>query len=167
MMLPLEANEIADIDTSTPKSERFWSYIPILGWTLANIMWGERTRPIVNKIERQLESRSQPDSGLWGASETKIALAQFVCKVAAEEMGWPNAYFIPDDPAGVVFWAHDDGLDVESAVIEIERHLGIELEDRDVISWFNMTLGEVVELLWVRHQSVHNQEGVWPPPPDY
>ena len=165
MIQPLEAPEIARIDSSVTKAERFWGHIPILGWALSNTMWGERTWPIVEKIERQLKSRSEPESGLWGESAAKIALARYVCKVAAEEMGWPNDYFIPDDPVGVVFWAHEDGLDVESAVMEIEEHLGITLDDAEVETWFNQTLGEVVESLWVRQQAVHNQENVWPPAP--
>jgi len=165
MIQPLEAHEIADIDTSATKAERFWNHIPLLGWTLANVMWGERTGPIVKKIERQLKSRSELESALWGVSAAKIALARFVCKVAAEEMGWPNDYFIPDDPAGVVFWAHEDGLDVEAAVMEIEEHLDIKLEDAEVEAWFNQTLGEVVDFLWQRQQAVQNQENVWPPAP--
>ena len=165
MIQPLEAQEIAHIDSSVTKAERFWRHIPILGWTLASMMWGERTRPIVKKIENQLKSRSEPESGLWGANAAKITLARYVCKVAAEAMDWPNDYFIPDDPAGVVFWAHDDGLDVEIAVMEIEEHLGIKLENAEVEVWFNQTLGEVVEFLWGRQQAVHNQDNVWPPAP--
>ena len=80
-------------------------------------------------------------------------------------MGWPNAYFIPDDPASIVFWAHEDGLDVESAVMEIEEHLGIIITDAEVNAWFSQTLGEVVEFLWIRQQEVHNQDNVWPPAP--
>ena len=154
MIQPLEAKEIADIDSSATKAEQFWRCIPILGWIIASTMWGERTRHIVRKIESQLKARFEPDSALWGNSSAKIALARFVCKIAAEEMGWPNDYFIPDDPAGVVFWAHEDGLDVESAVMEIEEHLGIQLEDTEVEAWFHQTLGDVIEFLWVRQQAV-------------
>ena len=160
MTHPLEAKEIAKIDSSATKAEMFWRYIPFLGWMLASGMWSERTRPIVEKIEHQLKNRSEPEGRLWGASAAKEALAHFVCKVAAKAMGWPNPYFIPEDPAGVVFWAHQDGLDVESAVMEIEEHLGIELEDEEIEAWFNQTLGEVVEFLWLRQQAAHNQENV-------
>ena len=165
MIQPLEAQEIAHIDSSVTKAERFWRHIPILGWMIASRMWGDRTRPIVKKIECQLKSRSEPESGLWGESAAKIALARFVCHVAAEEMGWPNDHFIPEDPAGIVFWAHDDGLDVTFAVTKIEDHLGIKLEDAAVEAWFHQTLGEVVEFVWVRQQAAHNQENVWPPAP--
>ena len=160
MILPLEAKEISDIDASATKAEQFWNHIPLLGWTLAKIMWGERTYPIVKKIKCQLKSRCEPEGALWGANAAKIELARFVCRVAAEEMGWPNDYFIPDDPASIVFWAHEDGLDVTFAVMEIEHHLDIKLENAEVEAWFDQTLGEVVEFLWVRQQAVHNQDNV-------
>ena len=160
MFQPLEAKEIADIDSSATKAESLWKRVPILGWTIADMMWVERTRPIVNKIEDQLKARPKPDNAIWGDNAAKVALAHFVCKIAAEEMGWPNDHLIPDDPAGVVFWAHEDGLDVESAVLEIEQRLSIKLEDAEVEAWFCQTLGEVIESLWVRQQTVLDALGM-------
>lgn len=165
MLQPLEAKEIADIDASATKVERLWKRVPVLGWTIAGMMWVERTRPIVKKIEGQLKARPKPDNAIWGDNAAKVALAHSVCKIAAEEMGWPNDHFVPDDPAGVVFWAHEDGLDVESAVLEIEQGLGIRLKDAEVEAWFYQTLGEVIESLWVRQQAVLDPPGIWPPPP--
>ena len=165
MLQPLEAKEIADIDSSATQAERLWKRVPVLGWVIAGMMWSKRTHPIVKKIEGQLKARPQPDTAIWGNNAAKVVLAHSVCKVVAEEMGWPNSYFIPDDPAGVVFWAHEDGLDVESAVLEIEQCLEIRLEDAEVEAWFSQTLGEVIESLWVRQQTVLDAPGVWPPPP--
>lgn len=159
MLQPLEAKEIAAIDSSATTAERLWKYIPILGWIIGSVMWSKRTRPIVKKIEGQLKARPEPDDALWGGNAAKINLARSVCKIAAEEMGWPNDYFIPDDPAGVVFWAHEDGLDVESAVLEIEQCMEIKLEVAEVEAWFYQTLGEVVEFLWARQQTVPDAPG--------
>lgn len=165
MTQPLEAQEIKEIDAAATNAEKCWERIPILGWAIADMMWGKRTRPIAEKIERQLKDRSEPVSAVWGESAAGIALPRCICRVAAQEMGWPNDYFIPEDPAKIVFWAHNDGLDVESAVMEIEEHLDIKLEDAEVEAWFNQTLGEVVDFLWVRQQETHNLENVWPPAP--
>jgi hypothetical protein len=75
-------------------------------------------------------------------------------------MGWPNDYFIPDDPAGGIFWAHEDGLDLESAVMDIEVYLEIHLEDAEIHTWFHQTLGEVVNFLWTRQQSAYNLDNI-------
>ena len=165
MLQPLEAKEIPDIDASATKAERLWKHLPVLGWIVGARMWSERTRPIRKKIEDQLKARPKPDNAIWADNAAKLALAHSVCKIAAEEMGWLNDHFIPDDPAGVVFWAHEDGLDVECAVLEIEQCLGIKLEDAEVEAWFYQILGEVIEFLWVRQQTFLDATGTWPPPP--
>ena len=165
MIQSLEATEIAEINTSATKAERFWRRIPVLGWGIANILWAERTRPIVEKIERQLKSRPEPDSSLWGVDAAKVTLAHSVCRIVADEMSWPNARFVPDDPADVLLWAHQDGLDVEAAIMELEHYLGIKLEEAEVEAWFSRTWGEVIEFLWIRQQALHPQANVWPPAP--
>lgn len=103
MMQPLEAKEIAEMDAAATKGDRFWCRIPILGWGIADMLWVERTRPIVEKIERQLKKRPEPESAVRGASAAKIALACSVCRIIADEMSWPNAYFVPEDPAAAIF----------------------------------------------------------------
>ncbi len=164
MIKPLEDEQIAAVDASATKAERFWMYVPILGWAFAQFLWNERTRPIVKNIKHQLQSRAKPEPLVWGENAERVSLAQYVCAVAKKEMGWPNDYFIPNDPAGIVFWAHDDGLDVEAAVTDIEKHLGIKLNNDEVEAWFSQTLGEVVAFLWRHQHTSRNQENIGPPP---
>jgi hypothetical protein len=46
-----------------------------------------------------------------------------------------------------LLWAHEDGLDVEDLIGQIEEHLKVKLSDEEVRGWFNLTLGEVVDIL--------------------
>jgi len=153
-MKPLDANEIANIDASTTRAERIWALIPLLGWAIAGSLWDKRTRPIVVSIETQLKDREGPESSVWGEETTRREVALIVCRVVWKELGWPNDHFIPEDPAAVVFWAHKDGLDVESAVMQLEDELGIRIGEAEVENWFHLSLDDVVQFLWARRQAV-------------
>ena len=153
-MKPLDATEIANIDAATTRAERIWALIPLLGWAIAGSLWDKRTHPIVVSIESQLKERQGPESRVWGEDASRREVALIVCRVASKELGWPNDHFIPEDPAAVVFWAHKDGLDVESAVMHLEDELGIRIGDAEVENWFHLSLDEVVQFLWARRQVV-------------
>lgn len=153
-MKPLDASEIANIDASTTRAERFWALVPLLGWAIAGSLWDKRTRPIVVSIESQLNERQEPESAVWGEDTSRREVALIVCRVVWKQLGWPNDHFIPEDPAAVVFWAHKDGLDVESAVMHLEDELGVRIGDAEVENWFHLSLDEVIQFLWARRQAV-------------
>lgn len=147
---PLSVPELDRIDAEITGAERFWKHLPILGWGIAGAKWDARTNPIAEKVERQLRERSAPPDAIWGDDPERVAVARCVCRVAQAEMGWPNDRFIPGDPVDVVFWAHNDGLDFDVAVLEIADHLGTEISIEESRAWFGLTLGDVVSWLLER-----------------
>jgi hypothetical protein len=150
---PLHAPEILSIDSSASPAEGRWRLIPIFGWAMAASMWSARTRTVVIKIAEQLEARQKPAASIWGDNADKTALAQYVCLAVRNGIGWPNDYFIPSDPAYVVFWSYRDGLGLDELILEIEEHLEI---DEPALK-FNLapdqTLGDIVDMLWDKHNS--------------
>lgn len=144
---PLEASGIALIDAQETDAEKFWKTIPVLGWAVASLLWGRRTQPLVKSIASQLRSRPEPPPHIWGSDPRRVRLGLFLSRVAEEAMGWPNSRFIPADPVDVVFWAHEDGLDLEFAIQRIEKELHIKLAIAEVEGWFGKTLGEVIDHL--------------------
>lgn len=143
----LEAAEIAQIDAQETRAEKFWYWIPFLGWAYANLLWHKRTSPIVEHIETQLARRPRPEPLSWGSNPRRVQIGLCLSRVAKEEMGWPNDHFIPADPVNVVFWAHNDGLDFESAVMLIEAELDVEMSEAEITGWFDKTLADVVDEL--------------------
>jgi len=127
-MQPLEATTIALIDLNKTSSERLWERIPVIGWAIAGHLWGKRTLPIVEEITQLLLARPKPEPQIWGNNPKRVKLGLYLSRVIQEEMSWINDHFIPDDPARVVFWAHEDGLDVEFAVLRIEEELEIQID---------------------------------------
>jgi len=144
---PLEAPKIASIDRNAGLTERFMRFIPILGWAIADAMWGRRTRHIVLKIERQLEEREKPPESIWGPDPERIALAKTVCNVITEELSWPNDYFIPEDPVNILLWSHVEGLDDVEAVMQLEEKLGVKITEEQAAEWSNGTLSQMIDSL--------------------
>ena len=66
-------------------------------------------RGTVEQIAEQLELRPSFPAEAWG-SEDRAAFAAAVGRIIAEEIGWPNSHFLPDDPLDLVFYcAGSDG----------------------------------------------------------
>ncbi len=119
----------------------------MLGWWIAQSMWNDRARPVEQKLCMQLISRPKPNPAVWGNNPRRVEIGQYVCKIAKQEMGWPNDHFIPDDAFEIVFWSHYDAFDIDEAIFNIEDHLNIKIQNQDVQKWVGKTLGEVVDYL--------------------
>jgi hypothetical protein len=133
--------------TEPSRTERILTRIPILGWPFAATLEQDRFRPIVHEIERQLRERSDTTS-FWGDPGARQDTAKHLRRILADEFGWPNDYFLPDDPFGIVFWAHCDGLDDVSAIQRIEKVYAISLPIPELEHlWQHGTLGEFVDLV--------------------
>ena len=133
--------------TKPSRAERILMWIPILGWGLAAALEKARFRPMVREIERQL--RARPDTThYWGTQSPQQEVGQRLRPVLADEFGWPNDHFLPDDPFGIVCWAHLDGLDDVFAIQHIEELFDVALPVPALERlWQHGTLGEFVDLL--------------------
>lgn len=102
---------------------------------------------MVNDIERQL--RARPDTAAWwGLGGQKQKLGQLLRPLLAAHFGWPNDHFLPDDLFRFVFWAHQDALDAESAIEQIEKTFGVTVSDADLERIApSGTLGDFVDLI--------------------
>ncbi len=139
---PFDSSVLSAIDAGASKAELVWARVPLFGWSVADKMWARRARPVREDLIRQLESR--PDTGAeWEEDIRPFALT--ICELAREQMGWPNANFLPADPFSVVFWSYEDGLDLESAMLEIESGFGIKTTEDDLQKWMTTDLEAFVQ----------------------
>ena len=118
---------------------------------IANLLLGFRTRPIVRYVEQELLRRRVPEWTVWGDDLQKALFAQSICELAMLEMGWPNDRFVPSDPAAIVFWNHRDTLDFSAVIRDLEDNLGMKITAADTDLWYGLTIGELVDNLWERH----------------
>jgi len=133
--------------TERSQAERILMRIPILGWAFGSALEQDRFRPMVREIERQLLARPDTTS-FWGAPSPRQQAGQRLRPIFADEFGWPNDHFLPEDPFGIVFWAHQDGLDDVSAIQKIEKTFNVSLPIPALEGlWRHGTLGDFIELL--------------------
>jgi hypothetical protein len=152
--------------TDETEAEKFWKRIPFLGWIVGSILWTNKTQWVPRRIKQQLLDRPKPDASVWGTAGLRIETAQFICKTAFQDMGWPNDHFVPNDPANILLWAFDDFYGTALLVSEIEEHFGIELKAADVEKWSDGTLETMVDDITLQRQSVAQPDAsIWPPPP--
>jgi hypothetical protein len=97
-------------------------------------------------IAEQLKHRSEVSRDSWKPFCTKEqTIARVIARIAKEEIGWPNTYFIPDDPFEILLWDAGEDLLTTSALERIESDIGLEGMDDD--QWKELasqTFGEVV-----------------------
>jgi hypothetical protein len=63
----------------------------------------------------------------------------------ADNLGWRNDRFIEIDPMEILGWSHQDGLDLEFAVVDIEARLGRCMSREQVEHMCTLCLGEAVD----------------------
>jgi hypothetical protein len=101
-------------------------------------------------ISAQLEARAQPDSSVWGDDPTKRMIAARLCQLTQEEYEWPNDYFLPADPCGLVFFHPWDYLIAIEVILRLREDFAVKFDcDEDAFSAIS-TLGEVVD--WLTEQ---------------
>ena len=60
-------------------------------------------RDTVGQLAEQLRQRPSFPADAWG-SDHRAAFAAAVGRIIADELGWPNSHFQPDDPLEIVFY---------------------------------------------------------------
>ena len=96
----------------------------LIVWATLTFLYHRRMRPIHSAITQQLELRPSFPSEAWQTPQT-ADLANRVARIIANEIGWPNGYFLPDDPLEILFFApFGDGGEGLAIFTEIESNIG-------------------------------------------
>ena len=83
-------------------------------------------RRLRKSIWRQLSARHDVILNAWEPSERNVA--RKVSSVIQECLGWPNAFFVPDDPLEILLFDAGDSMSAVEAMVEIEERLGVEMK---------------------------------------
>jgi hypothetical protein len=106
---------------------------------------------VYRELREQLSLRTIACWQQWGASATRIDMAQFLAMQLGRAADWPNPIFIPDDPFILAAWDHDscviDDLAVLCAFDAVSEHAGIPRRSIDWSRFANSSVGEVVDHL--------------------
>jgi len=101
----------------------------------------------------QLEAREAVPPEIWGPDPRRQELAIAISEIIKEEIQWPNANFVPDDPFSLVlfniYWDGSaiDGCEIECIAMKMEELTGNPI---DVCLWsamYDATFGETIDTL--------------------
>ncbi len=104
-----------------------YAFLPaaLIVWATLTFLYRRRMPPIHSAITQQLELRPSFPLEAWQTPRT-ADLANRVARIIANEIGWPNGYFLPDDPLEIVFFApFGDGGEGLAIFAEIEKTTGV------------------------------------------
>ena len=100
-------------------------------------------------ISAQLTGRNEKVLELWDTyPPEKKALAFKIATILKENLDWPNNYFIPTDPFGMILHDKYGDLPVEESVIEIENLIGKKIDDSIWQSFEKTNYSEVIDYLY-------------------
>jgi acyl carrier protein len=100
-------------------------------------------------IITQLKQREASCLAFWSENKQRREAFEAISKIIQRDFGYPNNYFIPEDPFEILFWFWDDfdGMAAVEASMNLEDKFGISLSEQDFVKMLNMTLGEVVDFI--------------------
>ena len=100
-------------------------------------------------ILKQLKQRSNSCLEEWQSfSGEERVLAETLSSIIQDVLGWPNRYFVPSDPFGILVWDVHGDLATEETLAQIERQTGVVKKTSD--EWETLmqnTLGDVVKAI--------------------
>lgn len=96
------------------------------------------------EVSRQLRARTSGSRDVWISDGYDREIVGKVCGAIQAACGWPNQWFIPDDPIEVLFDPSFDDLDSVEFVYEYEHRLGVAPQESLLMN--AITLGELVKL---------------------
>lgn len=118
----------------------WWGAATVPAWLAAVTLHGREGRPTVRALCEQLRRRAAFPAEAWGEA-SRVELAEFTGKLIAREIGWPNGYFLPDDPIEIALYAPDgDGGEFLSVLYQLEKTTGRRLHGLRA-----RTIGEFVD----------------------
>jgi hypothetical protein len=101
----------------------------------------------VRSIERQLQSRPQIGTQDWPGDDGRREFARWLSDAIAKEISWCNDRFIEADPMEILLWAHEDGLDVDFLIRDLEHRIGQRLRPDQIEHLATLNLGAAVDYL--------------------
>lgn len=149
LMSPAEPLCLTSGTLPTPScAERCFRWVPIVGWIIANELEKRRISLGLESLAQQLASRSMPETDVNACDDIHSRTAAVIARNVKESIGWPNDYFIADDPFELMLFG-DDGAGVE-VFGAIEDYLHIPrgtISDEHTQTCYKLTFGQVVEFL--------------------
>lgn len=139
---------------SSPRSiepswvERFCHWVPVVGWVVGNELEKRRIFPELESLSQQLITRSTQGVGTITWGEPHAQIATFIAHAVKDSFGWPNDYFIADDPFDLMFLG-DEGVGIE-VFNAVEDYLSVPrgtISNEQIKGCFRMTFGQVVDFL--------------------
>jgi len=87
----------------------------------------------------------------WGSDPRRLALAVFASREFRRVNGYPNPFFIPEDPFRLIAWDHasvnvDHGF-LDGAIEIIQSHSGTSLSDAEWAALIPQPYGTVIDAL--------------------
>ncbi|MCC6677434.1 MAG: acyl carrier protein [Phycisphaerales bacterium] len=98
-----------------------------------------------SEISQQLRLRSAETRAIWRDAGYDLDIAERVCQAVEAACGWPNHWFVPDDPLDIVVDAPFDALAIVEFLGECEDRVGVKLEPGALQS--ATTVGDVVRIV--------------------
>lgn len=102
----------------------------------------------------QMKLRGPISDEVWGPDPKRRALAKEVSQIVYEEIDWPNAHFIPEDPFRLVmfnvYWdgCNMDGSEIDCIAFRIAFLTGVDYYDNSIWGAFwGMSFGQVIDVL--------------------
>lgn len=100
-------------------------------------------------IRVQLAKRTAACLELWKSySSHEQEVANGLAVYIRDALGWPNKFFIPDDPFEIMIWDYHGDLATPEVLLGIERCLG--LKKKETLEWEILSkkkFGEIVCVL--------------------
>jgi hypothetical protein len=107
--------------------------------------WGSHAR-IRRDICRQLRARTIRALDAWGTDPERYRVLCFVSSVVMEYGGWPNVFYLPDDPCELLFCDTSIELRISEATLLIQD--GLALQEPIAPEWLSdTTYGELIDNL--------------------
>lgn len=107
-----------------------------------------------------MQKRTAISREAWGPNHDRYTFAHRIAEIITEEIEWPNANFIPDDPMHLVllrldtdglFWDH---MELECIYRDITEIVGRDLTEEEVQRIYDGTFGEAIDLLLDIQQNI-------------
>jgi hypothetical protein len=130
-----------------------WPFSLVFFW-LGKPLWiyKDRFKPVIIEIETQLISRPKPSHAVWGTDQNRVKMAQDVCAIVKDIYGWPNDYFIPQDPFDVVFQMTFGEFELAECIVRFQEELSVNIGNQEAEKWSGKSMGDMVDCLLARRE---------------